>query len=272
MAKARSEWESGDYDTAIFNAWKPIEGVLNRMVKYPAGTRRPKILEVIDEAVVQRLIDMEWQGRLHLWRQVRNQASHTNDDPKKFNPDRFHDYGFQMVDGVSEFFTYLAERNAPIQLGLETQDDFLRRLTNLVTQVQQDKPSPVTGKPLRALRFHPEQRQFDVLAMQLLMVLRDVRFYVPEAYRWSTSPLIGKFAISSIGHMPDGFRTTASNRLRLEPGEQHNQLMDRFNRMVQQECGDSYPAIFLREHIEDALALENGNFHSGLKLNPRRPV
>lgn len=272
MVKARSEWESGDYDTAIFNAWKPIEGVLNRMVKYPPGTRRPKILEVIDEAVVQRLIDMEWQGRLHLWRQVRNQASHTNDDPKKFSPERFRDIGFQMVDGVSEFFIYLAERNAPVQLGLETQDDFLRRLTNLVTQIQQDKPSPVTGKPLRALRFHPDQRQFDVLAMQLLMVLRDVRFYVPEAYRWSTSPLISKFAVDSIGHVPNGFRTSAGNRLRLEPGEQLKQLMERFHRMVEQECGDQDPAVFLREHIEDALALENGNFHSGLKLNPRGPV
>jgi hypothetical protein len=155
---------------------------------------------------------------------------------------------------------------------LETQDDFVRRLSNLVTQIQLGQASPITGRPLRALRFHPDHNQFDVLAMQMLMVLRDVRFYIPEEFRWSSSPLIGNYSVSTMGHLPTGFRTRPTNRLRMDPGEQLNQLMSRFDRIVQQECDNGDPARFLRERLVDALALENGNFHSGLKLNPRPPV
>lgn len=269
LTKARSEWESGDHDNAIFCAWKPIEKVLVRLVKFPAGGEKTDPMSLIDEALVQGIIDMDWKDRLHLWRRVRNQAIHDNPTKNKFTPDKFRDYGFQLIDGAPEFFTHLAERNAPQQMMLETQDEFLIRLGNLVTQIQHGSNSPVSGKPLKAIRFNPEQDQFDILAMQLLMVLRDVRFYVPEEFRWSSSTLISKFSVSTVGYLPTGFRTLGNNRLKLDAGEQQNQLMSRFNRMILQECGDVEAAAFLHERLSDALALENGNFHSGLKLNPR---
>ena len=52
---------------------------------------------------------------------------------------------------------------------------------------------------------------------------------------------------------------------------QLNQLLARFDRMVQQECETNQAGEFLIQRLTDALALENGNFHSGLKLNPRTP-
>lgn len=242
------------------------------MVKFPPGTQSPDIVTVIDEALVQRIIDMAWKDRLHLWRRVRNQAIHDNPQKAQFSQDQFRDYGFQLVDGAGEFFVHLAERNAPKQLVMETQDEFLVRLTNLVTMIQRDKPSPVRNKPIRAIRFHPEQDQFDILAMQLLMVLRDVRFYVPEEYRWSSSPIIGSFANSVIGYLPRNMRPSGKSRLRMQPGEQLSQLLARFDRMVQQECGDGDPARYVHQRLEDGLALENGNFHAGLKLNPKSKV
>lgn len=269
LAKARSEWEAGDHDNAIFCAWRPLESALKRLVKFPPGAKNIDTINVIDEALVQGVIDIEWKDRMHLWRRVRNQAFHDNPTKIQFKPEKFRDYGFQLIDGAPEFFTHLAERNAPQQMMLETQDEFLIRLGNLVTQIQHGSNSPVSGKPLKAIRFNPEQDQFDILAMQLLMVLRDVRFYVPEEFRWSSSTLISKFSVSTVGYLPTGFRTLENNRLKLDAGEQQNQLMSRFNRMIQQECGDVEAAAFLHERLSDALALENGNFHSGLKLNPR---
>lgn len=52
-------------------------------------------------------------------------------------------------------------------------------------------------------------------------------------------------------------------------GEQLNQLLDRFGRIVEQECGEEAPAAFVRQRLDDGIALENGNFHAGLKLNPK---
>lgn len=272
MAKARSEWEAGDHDTAILCAWKPMENALKRMVKFPPAARSTDTVAVIDEALVQGIIDFQWKDKLHLWRRVRNQAIHDNPAEARFTPDKFREIGFQLIDGAPEFFTHLAERNAPKQMILETQDEFLQKLGNLVTQIQQGRPSPLQGKPLKAIRFHPEQDQFDVLTMQLLMVLRDVRFYIPEEFRWSSSTLISKYAVNNIGHVPDGFRTSVKNKLRLDAGEQLNQLFARFDRMVKQEAGETDASTFLRERLTDGIALENGNFHAGLKLNPRLRV
>ena len=75
--------------------------------------------------------------------------------------------------------------------------------------------------------------------------------------------------MEKVGYLPGEFRTQSGNQLKLPPGEQQNQLLDRFSRMVDQECGDSDPKSFLIERLTDAMALENGNFHAGLKLNPR---
>ena len=269
LQKARSEWEGGDHDNAVFCAWKPIEKVLVRMVKFPPGLQKTDPMSLIDEGVAQGIFDFQWKDRLHLWRRVRNQAVHGNPSKNQFTREQYVDYGFQMIDGAPEFFTHLAERNAPKQMMLETQDEFLHKLGNLVSQIQQGRPSPIHGKPLKAIRFNPETDKFDILAMQLLMVMRDVRFYVPEEYRWSSSPLVSKFSVEKVGYLPGEFRTQSGNQLKLPPGEQQNQLLDRFSRMVDQECGDSDPKSFLIERLTDAMALENGNFHAGLKLNPR---
>ena len=271
IEKAQDEWAKADHDDAIRNAWKPIESTMKRMVKSPALGRTPSMKDVIDEAVVLRVVDYSWRDRLQMWRRVRNHAEHDLFalGQQTMNLESYKDHGFQLVHEVSEFFVHLADRHAPKQLALETQDDFLRRLSILVTQIQQGKASPITGRPLRALRFHPENNQYDVLAMQLLMVLRDVRFYIPEEFRWSSSPLVSKFTVDAVGHLPNGFRTNQTNRLRMDAGEEMNQLMSRFDRMVRQECEDDNPGRFLIDRLTDGLALENGNFHAGLKLNPR---
>jgi hypothetical protein len=215
---------------------------------------------------------MAWKDRLHLWRRVRNQAIHDNPQKAQFSPEQFKTHGFQLVDGAGEFFVHLAERNAPKQMVMETQDEFLVRLTNLVTMIQMDKPLPRRQRPIRAIRFDPEQNHLDILAMQLLMVLRDVRFYVPDEYRWSSSPIVSRYTVEAVGHIPANFRTRSDNRLKLQPGEQLNQLLARFDRMVQQECGTMEPGVFVTQRLEDGLALGNGNFHAGLKLNPKGKV
>ena len=76
IEKALNEWESGDHDDAIRNAWKPLESAMKRMVKSSTLGRTPSMKDVIDEAVVIRVIDMSWKDRLQMWRRVRNHAEH----------------------------------------------------------------------------------------------------------------------------------------------------------------------------------------------------
>ena len=277
MTKAKREWavgeevSSGNKDDAVGLAWRPIESLLRRMVKSPALGKNADIRTIIDEAYFTGFIDRSWHDRLHDWRIARNHAEHDSFALRtnKLTLGQYLDIGYSLVDGAPGFFAYIASKHAPQQLALETQDELVLRLADLVTKIQQGTAVTRSGKPLGAIRFHPEQDRLEVLALQLLMVLRDVRFYVPEEYRWSTSPIVSKFSVDAIGWVPQGMFTSTGNRLRLPPGDEMRQLLGRFDRIVQHECGDMQPAAFLRERIEDGIRLENGNYHAGIKLNPR---
>lgn len=271
MEKARREWDAGDYDDAIRNAFKPVESLLHRTVRLPRGERDVPVHIVIRLAIEQRLMDMAWHDRVQNWRQARNHAEHDlfARGTASISPEQYRDWGFELVNGVSDLFAHIAERNAPQQMALETHDDILKRQQRLVTLIQQGKPIIDGKRPIRAIWFDAETEQFDVLTLQLMMVLRDVRFYVPDEYRWDSSPLVSKFAVDAIGYLPERLRSRPGNRLRMSPGDPLNQLLSRWEKMVEMECEETNAGRYLHDRISDAIGLENGNFHAGIKLNPR---
>jgi hypothetical protein len=237
-------------------------------MKVPRDDRQTSIKDVIDQAFNRDIIDFRWHGRLHDWRRLRNEMAHEIEDEAHWTPERIKT-GHQMIERAAEFVAYLEEQVAPKQVVLETHDDFVQRLSGLVEMLRFGKPFAKTGRPLKAIRFNPERERLDILAMQFAMVLQDVRFYVPEEFRWTSSPLLSSFMVSSLGWVPPGVRGNNRNQCASTNAEERRILFGRLDALLCQECGEDDVKAFLARRVAEAVQLGNGNFHAGIKINPR---
>ena len=199
---------------------------------------------------------------------ARNEMAHGIEEKAHWTPEAVRT-GNQMIERVAEFAAYLEERLAPKQVVLETHDDFVDRLSGLVEMIRLGKPYSKTGRPLKAIRFSPERERLEILAMQFAMVLQDVRFYVPEEFRWTSSPLISKFMVTSLGWVPPGVRGNHWNRCSTGNEEEQRVLFGRMEALLARECEDANEKEFLARRVDEAILLQNGNFHAGIKINPR---
>lgn len=123
---------------------------------------------------------------------------------------------------------------------------------------------------LKAFRFDPDREAIEVLPLQFLMVLRDIRFFIPDEYRWTTAPVIGRFMVDTLGGMPTGIRPYGRH------GSAHGDKLDEeriyghLTRLLEREATVEDQQVVLRRAVADALKIGNGSFHAGLKLNPRK--
>ena len=268
LERARSRWEIKDYGYAIYTGWPPLEALLKRVMKVPRDDHQTSIKDVIDRAFNRDVIDFRWHGRLHDWRILRNMIAHEIEDEAHWTPERIKT-GHQMIERAAEFVAYLEDQVAPKQVVMETHDDFVQRLSGLVEMLRFGKPYAKTGRPLKAIRFNPERERLEILAMQFAMVLQDVRFYVPEEFRWTSSPLLSSFMVSSLGWVPPGVRGSNRNHCATTNEEEKRVLFGRLEALLCRECGEDDTRAFLAQRVADAVQLQNGNFHAGIKINPR---
>lgn len=268
LSRGRSMWDTEDYEYAVTCSWKAIEVVLKRLFGAYTHLPQPTVKEVLDTAQAKQTINPIWMSRVHDWRKLRNEVIHETHNVFAGNAERLRT-GHQLVEMAPDFLAYIAARVAPKQVALETHDDFIDRLTNVVRMIRQGRSLPKTGRPLKSMRFNPERETLEILTMQFMMVLQDVRFYIPEPYRWNSSRLLTKFVVDELGWVPKGMGGRATNRCIAKTEEDERQLRDRLRMVLRQEAGDQPAARFLQDRIDDALQLRNGNFHAGIKINPR---
>lgn len=263
LAKSQERLAKEDYAYALLDSWKVIEAIMTRVVRMPAGSTDVSMARIIDRAVETGQIEREWASRLHTWRKERNRsAAHPGEENR--------DVVQEAVSLTPDFLAYFIQRVAPKQVDLETRDDHLQRLSNLVDLIGRGSPSPLTGKALKALRFDPDREAMEMIPFQFLMVLRDIRFYTPDLYRWTTAPIIGQFLVETLGGLPAGIRPTgrhgSSTADRLDEERAYGHLA----RLLELEAGGANPHDLLHQAVSDAVEVGNGNFHAGLKLNPKR--
>lgn len=269
LQKAAVLWEQGDYEFAVLKAWTPVERLMNRVVMLPQGSDDKTMLRLISHALDMGIIEPRWADELHTWRKVRNQVVHEGGEVLTKSAVKKRD-AYSLVQRAPDFLAYLAKRVAPKQVHLETHDEYLAKLTRLVERIESGLPLPRTGKPLKAIRFDPDREGLEMIPFQFLMILRDVRFYIPEEFRWSTAPVMGRFLVDMLGGMPAGVRPRGSHGTgKADKGDQ-DRIYWQLVRILENETRGDDARASLRGAVEDAVRFGNGNFHAGLKLNPRQ--
>ena len=109
-----------------------------------------------------------------------------------------------------------------------------------------------------------------MIPFQFLMVLRDVRFYIPEDFRWTSAPVMGRILVDTVGGVPAGIRPRGSHATGKASKPDEDRVYDQMVRLLELGAAGGDPRAFLNRAVDDAMRAGNGNFHAGLKLNPRR--
>lgn len=105
--------------------------------------------------------------------------------------------------------------------------------------------------------------------MQLLMGLRDVRFYTPEPYRWSTSPIFARLSNDLLGYYHAAVRGHGRHQLSIFGPTETKEIVDLLRTIVVAELGTQDCNSTLARVFDDARGARNGDYPVGLKLNPK---
>ncbi|MDQ3541167.1 MAG: hypothetical protein M3440_10795, partial [Chloroflexota bacterium] len=263
LEKARMRFKENDPIFAVRETWKVIKMFLRRVTGSPKYAKPPAMIEV---AFQQKLIDADWKDKLKLWGKVRNEGEY-----EKFEFDPWERVVAEdMVNRTPDLFSYIRRQMQPQPPSLFVTDPMIKGIAGLVTVIQTGSPHPLTKKPVRALRFRPVEDAKDMLIMQLLMVLRDVRYYTPDNYRWTTSPIFARVSNDLLGYCHAAIRGHGRHQLNIFSPEETTQVVDLLKQVVLSEVGSRDCSSALVRAFEDAQASRNGDYPAGLKLNPKR--
>lgn len=134
--------------------------------------------------------------------------------------------------------------------------------------------NPDTKQPVRSIMFHTVNDGIEFLPLQLGLILYDIRFFVPEQYRYSSSPIFASFCKQNCPQdkpipLPRNLRNAIPERLRgFEP-----RLLELLSEMLDcywKATGTYAVGSILLARLQDAEALHNGAAPRGIQLIPRR--
>ncbi len=144
----------------------------------------------------------------------------------------------------------------------------IKGISTLASLIQTGSPSPLTKKPIRTLRFRPVDDAKDMVFLQLFMVVRDVRYYTPEQYRWSTSPIFARLSNDTLGYCHSAISGRGNHRLSVFSPAETAQIVELLRQIVLSELGDHGFNQALHRVFDDARKSRNGDYPAGLKLAP----
>ncbi|CAA9328549.1 MAG: hypothetical protein AVDCRST_MAG93-6082, partial [uncultured Chloroflexia bacterium] len=193
LEKARQRYKEDDLHYAFIETWTVFAGYLRRVVE---PQKKTDVFEWINEMQAKNLASGTWVDSMHRWRKLRN--------VKKF------DFTFdawekaiaeEMIRMLPELIAHIGQQmGSKLPITLFVNEPRIKGISTLASLIQTGSPSPVTSKPIRSLRFHPIDDAKDMVFLQLFMVLRDVRYFTPEQYRWSTSPIFAQLSNGLLGY------------------------------------------------------------------------
>ena len=252
-----------DTKYALVEAWTVIQNVLAR-ADNPKNPR-PDPFNNIKSLSSRALLDLTWTDTLHTWRKVRNDVIKEDKDIGPWERANIE----QMVHQTSAAVAHIRERMEPKQPSLFVNDQKMLGIDRLVTCIQTGSPHPSTKRPVRALRYRLTEDGKDMLILQLLMILRDVRYYTPEDVRWTSSPEFARLSNHILGFSHGSIRGRANNLL-VQSGRDALDIDNVLYMVAREELGEMNLKQAFREVFDIAASAANGDFPGGLKLTPQR--
>ncbi len=252
-----------DFKYAMLEAWTVMQNVLRRVAD-PHNQRMDAFKNI--EALNNRgVLDDQWANSLHTWRKLRTAILKEDKDIGKRESAIIEQMVHQTAAAIDHIRQRL-ERKHPLLI----EDQRIVGIERLITCIQTGSPHPLTRKPVRALRFRPVEDARDMLILQMLTVLRDVRYYIPVDYRWSTSPIFARVSNDLLGYCHASIRGSGRHRFNVFNPSQTTEVVDLLKQVVLSELGTPDCGSTLARVFDDARAAGNGDYPVGLKLNPKR--
>jgi len=263
LDRARANLESDDQIAALFSVWRVVIQVVKRITK---DESRSTLFDLLPIALDKGFVNPYWFARLDTWRRLRVKYQY---DKLEFDPSDQH-LVEEMVYRSPELFAHVQEAMRPVQTVLFADDQRLFGIQRLSEFIQTQQPHPLTQRPVRALRFDPVVDGRDMLVLQLHLLIKDVRFFIPEDYRWTTSPLLGQLSVEELSYCHPSIRGSSRNKLQPNSSSVAEALLLVLKDIVANERRDAPGSDWFAGVLEDARLSQNGNYPSGLKLNPKK--
>ncbi|HEU0165714.1 MAG TPA: 3'-5' exonuclease, partial [Thermomicrobiales bacterium] len=132
---------------------------------------------------------------------------------------------------------------------------------------------PERGRVIRQIGFHTVNAGVEFLPFQLGMILFGVRYFIPQTFRYASSPIFARFCERHCAAMlPDQLRRTAKTpvapELRLFEVRIHELMQEILDRYLTLIPGQVDISAMLANRLESADVLQNGMNTSGVILEP----
>ncbi len=262
LRRARERRASDDYVYALADTWKVVEQVIRRVTKDRTKT---KISVLINACLERGVINDEWFKKIDRWRKLRNKYEH--DELEFAGADMV--LLDEIIESTPALFEHMRSVLRPKQTGFLQHEVKLLGLTMLADAVQNGRPSPLSGKPIRALTFDPLNDGQDMIVLQLLFILRDIRYFTPEDCRWDTSHAFRIFLDIVQPSIASSIRPLRTKKLNAADAATAQLTQQQLLRILENESLNEDSSVLLFQAIQDAKLTSNGNYPSGLKLKPK---
>lgn len=287
-----------EYSYAVASAFPVIVAVLKRNVlRSSLPDPRADAYEVFMAAHRQGIVNKTWFSAIDRWRGARNRMLKTTSmDISDYDKD----LAEKMVRQAPELFDYVRQqrlatsRKADAATGtgatcLERQNSSTTTLVVpvisgqrlfishqraeligiLADHIQSGLPLPTSGRPVKALKFNPDNFREEMILLQLHLILRDVRFMIARDYRWSGSLAMDLLCRTRLGHSHPAVKPLRNHGLSTKSAADVQALVANLDQALLARFPND-PVSALHAALFDAMISQNGNFSNGFKIRAYR--
>ena len=289
MERAEKQLEIGEYGYAAIEAWKVYERILRVLVPEPGTSyARLKTLEYSDR-LPRQLID-----RLHIYRRVRNQYAHEDEDGTTMPETQRQQAAESMVRQLRQVSAVAMNVVTPAAPPVTTPvapptPEVIEtpataatpsapttkrtlyplptdRVLHVLQVLARGGYDPERKKVIRKISFHVRNQGVEFLPLQLGLILQDQKFFMPKRYRFTESAIFAQFCADRCGsQLPAGIvsRPVPEAQRPFLP-RIHELMGEVLDAYLTRSSYDGDERALLARRLEDALVLNNGSATSGV--------
>jgi hypothetical protein len=275
-----------DHTLACLTAFPAIESFVKRNLTIGSQISRKPLMagQIFSLAREQQLVNSRWGDTLFRWNRTRVNAKMELETLSKWDraiveemirdaPLLFQHIAGSRIAGqrVSTWSTPNPP-NRPDKPRLAvpfTDPNRLKRIEALANIIQTGTPHPLTNKPVTSLHFDPDNFREEMIILQLHFLMRDVRFYINEDSRWSTSPIMARLSVQVLQYSHPGIRSNGRHSLQPVNGNYADALLDVLLEIVSNRYPNDCPAALFTV-LDDATKVQNGNYPDGFNIRVQK--
>lgn len=259
-----------DHEQHVRDTWHRLEGTLRRVGKDLELGETPPVRDIVAHLYVRGRITLSWKKRLDAWRIARNHAEHHMFAMNESHISRseFLRRSDEMREGATLANAYLNDYAKESATAPRVWRQKVIDLALFVGSVELPQSGDISLPATKYHHINAGDEIDEALALQFYLVLRGVRFQVPDIWRWDRSPTLIDFVQDKLGHCPKPMRANAGNLLKAHTEFEAKLLHEYLSEILEFECTNPEDRNdYLNSCLMEALTIGNGSLSDGLVLS-----